>query len=62
MVARDGVCRLFSRVLPLPHQEEAMSYKIAGIDVHKKVLIDGRGHGCEYAGVETRAAAIHNHA
>ena len=29
----------FSRVLPLPHQEEAMSYKIAGIDVHKKVLM-----------------------
>src|SRR5437870_1753601 len=39
VVARDGVCRLFSRVLPLPHQEEAMSYKIAGIDVHKKVLM-----------------------
>jgi len=31
------VCNLFARVLPLPRQEEAM--KIAGIDVHKKVLI-----------------------
>jgi transposase len=30
---------LFAHVLPLPRQEEAMSYKIAGIDVHKKVLM-----------------------
>jgi transposase len=28
-----------AHVLPLPRQEEAMSYKIAGIDVHKKVLM-----------------------
>jgi hypothetical protein len=38
-----------------------MSYKIAGIDVHKKVLMVVV-MDCEYAGVETRAAAIHNHA
>ncbi|MGA7322145.1 MAG: hypothetical protein WBW98_16690, partial [Candidatus Sulfotelmatobacter sp.] len=31
------MCNLFARVLPLPRQEEAM--KIAGIDVHKKVLM-----------------------
>ena len=31
------VCNLFACVLPLPRQEEAM--KIAGIDVHKKVLM-----------------------
>jgi transposase len=28
-----------AHVLPLPRREEAMSYKIAGIDVHKKVLM-----------------------
>src|SRR2546425_9149845 len=39
VVARDGVQRLCARILPLPHREEAMSYKIAGIDVHKKVLM-----------------------
>jgi transposase len=30
---------LIARVLPLPRQEEAVTYKIAGIDVHKKVLM-----------------------
>jgi hypothetical protein len=28
-----------SRVLPLPRGKEAMSYQVAGIDVHKSVLI-----------------------
>jgi hypothetical protein len=28
-----------AHVLPLPRREEAMSYKIAGIDVRKKVLM-----------------------
>ena len=28
-----------ARVLPLPRLEAAMSYKIAGIDVHKRVLM-----------------------
>src|SRR5258708_14067302 len=27
------------RVPPLPHQEATMGYRIAGIDVHKKVLM-----------------------
>jgi len=31
------VCNLLPCVLPLPRQEEAM--KMAGIDVHKKVLM-----------------------
>jgi hypothetical protein len=38
-----------------------MSYKRAGIDVHKKVLM-GSGDGCEYARGETGAAAICHHA
>jgi hypothetical protein len=37
--AGDGVKAFFARVLPLSRQEEAMSYKIAGIDVHQKVLM-----------------------
>ena len=33
-------CNFFARAfLPIPRREEAMSYKIAGIDVHKKVLM-----------------------
>jgi len=35
--------------------------KVAGIDVHKKVLM-GSGRGCEYAGGEASAAAIRHHA
>jgi hypothetical protein len=38
-----------------------MSYKIAGIDVHKKVLMVVVSR-CDYAGRETGAATICNHA
>jgi hypothetical protein len=33
------VCTFFACVQPLLRQEEAMPYKIAFIDVHKKVLM-----------------------
>ena len=33
------VCNLFARVLPLPRAGGSHVYKIAGIDVHKKVLM-----------------------
>jgi len=36
---------MYTCVLPLPRQEEAM--KMAGIDVHKKVLmVSGGGYEC----------------
>jgi hypothetical protein len=47
VVARDGVYCLSARVLPLPRREEAMPYKIAGIDVHKRVLMDAHAPDCE---------------
>jgi hypothetical protein len=38
LVARDGVC-LCARFLPLLRREVSMADKMAGIDVHKKVLM-----------------------
>jgi hypothetical protein len=39
LVARGGVWCLWARILPLPRREVSMADKVAGIDVHKKVLM-----------------------